>query len=156
MSAIIRISKWLRVVSAAALTFLLFLTVLDVTLRAVWKPIVGVYELVSLSGAVVIVFVLPLTSWEKGHVYMDLLVDHVSAGTQRLLYVITRVLVVLFFLTLGIALLVLADEFKTAGELLLTLKLPVYPMTYVISGICFLQAVVVFFDILRTYGGNHE
>ncbi len=156
MSAIIRISKWLRVISAAALTFLLFITVLDVALRAVWKPIVGVYELVSLSGAVVIAFVLPLTSWEKGHVYMDLLVDHVSAGAQRLLYVITRVLVVLFFLTLGIALLVLADEFRTAGELLLTLKIPVYPMTSVMSGICFLQTVVVFFDILRTWGGSHE
>ena len=50
MSAIIRISKWLRVISAAALTFLLFITVLDVALRAVWKPITGVYELVSLSG----------------------------------------------------------------------------------------------------------
>ena len=156
MSAIIRISKWLRVISAAALTFLLLITVLDVVLRAVWKPVVGVYELVSLSGAVVIAFMLPLTSLEKGHVYMDLLVDHVSAGAQRLLYVITRVLVVLFFLTLATALLVLADEFKTAGELLLTLKIPVYPMTYVMSGICLLQAVVVFFDILRTYGGDHE
>ena len=87
---------------------------------------------------------------------MDLLFDRVSAGAQRLLYVTTRVLVLLFFVTLGIALLVLAEEFKTSGELLLTLKLPVYPMTYVISAICFLQAVVVFFDILRTFGGNHE
>jgi TRAP-type C4-dicarboxylate transport system permease small subunit len=156
VSAIVLISKWLRSISAVALTFLLSLTVLDVILRAVWKPIVGVYEIVSLSGAVVIAFALPLTSWEKGHVYMDFVIDRLSDGTQRVFYVATRVLVILFFVTLGIALLVLAAEFKSSGELLLTLKFPVYPMTYVISGICFLQAVVVFFDILRELGGKHE
>jgi TRAP-type C4-dicarboxylate transport system permease small subunit len=156
MNAIVLISKWLRSVSAVALTFLLSVTVLDVILRAVWKPIVGVYELVSLSGAIVIACVLPLTSWEKGHVYMDFVTDRLSGGTQRVVYVGTRALVILFFITLGIALFVLAAEFKSSGELLLTLKFPVYPMTYVISGICFLQSVIVFFDILRELGGKHE
>jgi TRAP-type C4-dicarboxylate transport system permease small subunit len=156
VSAIVLVSKWLRSVSAVALTFLLTVTVLDVVLRAVWKPIVGVYELVSYSGAVVIAFALPLTSWEKGHVYMDFVVDRLSDSTQRVFYVATRVLVILFFVTLGIALLVLAAEFKSSGELLLTLKFPVYPMTYVISGICFLQSVVIFFDILRELGGKNE
>jgi TRAP-type C4-dicarboxylate transport system permease small subunit len=156
VSAIVLVSKWLRSVSAVALTFLLTVTVLDVVLRAVWKPIVGVYELVSYSGAVVIAFALPLTSWEKGHVYMDFVVDRLSDGAKRVFYVATRVLVILFFVTLGIALLVLAAEFKSSGELLLTLKFPVYPMTYVISGICFLQSVVIFFDILRELGGKNE
>lgn len=156
MRAIVLVSKWLRAISAAILTFLLCVTVLDVILRAIWKPIVGVYELVSLSGAILIAFALPLTSWEKGHVYMDMLFDSLSHGAQRFMYVATRILVILFFITLCIALFVLAEEFKTSGELLLTLKWPVYPITYVISGICLLQSVVVFFDILRALGDNNE
>lgn len=156
MNAIVLLGRGLRSISAVVLTFLFCVTVLDVVMRAVWQPIVGVYEMVSLSGAIVIVFALPLTSWNNGHVYMDFVVDRLSHRAKTFFYILTRIMVILLFIALGVALFVLAEEFRTSGELLLTLQWPVYPLTYVIGVICFLQVVVVFFDILRTIGGKKD
>ncbi len=154
MRIIVAVSRWLRAVSAAVLTFLFCVTVLDVIMRIFWKPLTGVYELVSMSGAIVIVFALPLSMLDSAHVYMDFVVDRLRERAQRVLAIITRIMVIVFFIILGVALFVLADEFRTSGELFLTLKWPVYPITYAIGATCFLQAVVVFFDILRRIGGR--
>ena len=45
MRIIVAVSRWLRAVSAAVLTFLFCVTVLDVIMRIFWKPLTGVYEL---------------------------------------------------------------------------------------------------------------
>ncbi len=49
----------------------MLLTVADVVLRLLGRPIVGTYELVALGGAVAIGLSLPLTSWVRGHIYVD-------------------------------------------------------------------------------------
>ncbi len=154
MNAIVSLSRCLRAISAVVLTFLFSVTVLDIIMRAIGKPLVGVYELVSLSGAIVIVFALPLSSWDNGHVFMDFVVDRLPEGAKHVMEIITRVMVILLFIVLGVALFVLSEEFRTSGELLLTLKWPVYPIIYLIGAMCFLQAVVVFFDIVRRIGGR--
>ena len=66
-----RISAILNIVAAAALTFMMFLTVVDVALRAGGRPIVGVYEIVGLTLAVVVGFSLAQVSLDGAHVYMD-------------------------------------------------------------------------------------
>ncbi len=152
MKVIILISRSLRAAGAVVLTFLFSITMLDVILRAVWKPVTGVYELVSLSGAIVVVFALPVTSLENGHVFMDVVIDRLSPAGKKAMYALTRIMVMLLFIVLGVALFVLADEFATSGELLLTLKWPVYPMTYVVGVICFIQSVVICFDLIRSLG----
>ena len=68
MRIIVAVSRWLRAVSAVVLTFLFCVTVLDVVMRIFWKPLSGVYELVSMSGAIIIVFALPLSMLDNAHV----------------------------------------------------------------------------------------
>ena len=109
MRIIVAVSRWLRAVSAAVLTFLFCVTVLDVIMRIFWKPLTGVYELVSMSGAIVIVFALPLSMLDSAHVYMDPPLTSTRASVarngddykddgSRLFYI------------LGVALFVLADD----------------------------------------------
>jgi TRAP-type C4-dicarboxylate transport system permease small subunit len=73
LALIYRLSKLFNFVAEAALTFMMFLTVADVILRSLRRPIVGTYELVAFSGAVVIGFSIPLTSWMRGHVWVDII-----------------------------------------------------------------------------------
>jgi len=70
-------SKWLAVVAGAALTFMMFLTVADVVLRAGGRPIMGTYEIVGFLLALVIGFSIPIVSLNKKHIYMDF-VDRLS------------------------------------------------------------------------------
>ncbi len=55
-------------IGGIALMFIMVLTVLDVVLRYLGSPILGSYELASLSGAAIVGFALPRTSLEKVHV----------------------------------------------------------------------------------------
>ena len=68
---IFRISKVMDVVGGVVLSLMMLITVTDVILRFVGKPITGTYELVFLGGAVVIGCAIPRTSWEGGHVNVD-------------------------------------------------------------------------------------
>ncbi len=58
------------------------LTVMDVILRALRRPILGTYELVAFSGAVVIGFSVPLTSWLRGHIFVDFFILRFSQGKK--------------------------------------------------------------------------
>jgi TRAP-type C4-dicarboxylate transport system permease small subunit len=75
-----KLSITTQVIAALALAFMLILTLSEVILRALGKPIVGSYELISLTGGIVIGFAIPYTSWVKGHVYVDFLLEFKAKG----------------------------------------------------------------------------
>ncbi len=70
MSKVRGVSRFLNVIAGIALTFMMSLTVADVILRYFKRPIVGTYELVALSGVVVVGFAVPFTSWQRGNISM--------------------------------------------------------------------------------------
>ena len=77
------LSGWLQRVAGASLVFLMALTVLDVVLRAAGRPIPGVYELVGFAGALAIGLAMPATSWARGHVHVDSLLNRLPPGGRR-------------------------------------------------------------------------
>ena len=80
-----QISRYINVVAGIAITFIMLLTVADVILRIFRKPIVGTYELVGFSGAIVIGFAIPLTSWMRGAYLRRFLRPEIfSEGTKDL------------------------------------------------------------------------
>ncbi|MCX5803419.1 MAG: TRAP transporter small permease, partial [Proteobacteria bacterium] len=58
----LRVTKVLNIVGGTALTLMMFLTVADVLMRAGGHPILGTYEMVALSLAIVIGFSIPKVS----------------------------------------------------------------------------------------------
>jgi TRAP-type C4-dicarboxylate transport system permease small subunit len=94
LSKVKGISRFLNIIAGISLTFLMLLTVGDVILRYFRRPIVGTYELVAFSGAVVIGFSLPFTSWMKGHVNVDFLILRFSQKVRNVFNIITRCLVI--------------------------------------------------------------
>ncbi len=151
-----QLSRIVNVVAGVSLTFLMLLTVADVILRRFKIPIVGTYELVAFSGAVVIGFSLPLTSWMRGHIYVDFFIQKFSKKVQAIFNVATRILVIGLFIMIGWNLIKYAMDLQKSGEVSLTLRLPFYPVAYGVGICCFIQCLVIFCDIVKIFGGEYE
>ena len=156
MSKISGISRFLNVIAGVSLSFLMCLTIGDVILRMFKRPIVGTYELVAFSGAVVIGFSLPFTSWLRGHVYVDFLILKFSQKTRNIFNILTRCLVIWLFLMIGWNLIDYGMDLYKSGEVSLTLRIPFYPVAYGIGICCFFQCLVFLCDILKIRGGKYE
>jgi TRAP-type C4-dicarboxylate transport system permease small subunit len=149
-------SKFLNVVGGIALTVMMFLTVADVLMRAAGHPILGAYELASLLLAVVIGFSLPKVSLDRGHVYMEIVLEKLSARQKAIMNTFTRLLCIALFLIVGYNLFQVGNEFHTSGEVSSTLKLPFFPVAYGVGVCCFLECLVFVSDIFKIWRGQYE
>ena len=155
-SILLRVSKILSYVGGAALTFMMLLTVADVILRAGGRPILGTYEIVAFSLAIVIGFTIPQVSLDRGHVFMEIVLDKVSERSKAILNTFTRILCIILFAIVGYNLLLVGNELVTSGEVSSTLKLPFYPIAYGVGVCCFIECFVFIFDIVRIWRGENE
>jgi len=151
-----RLTRYFLIVGEIALTFMMFLTVADVILRSFRRPIVGTYEIVAFSAAVAIGFSLPLTSWMRGHVYVDLFTEKLSAKTRNLLNIATRCIVLVLFSLIGWRLMKYGINLHRVKEVSMTLQLPFFPVAYGLAACCFTQCLVMFCDIVKIFGGTYE
>jgi len=150
------ISRFLNVIAGMSLTFLMLLTISDVILRFFKRPIVGTYELVAFSGAVVIGFSLPFTSWMRAHIFVDFFIIKFSKRVRNIFNITTRCIVIVLFFLIGWNLIKYAIDLQKSGEVSLTLQIPFYPVAYGIGICCFIQCLVMFCDILKIFGGEYE
>jgi TRAP-type C4-dicarboxylate transport system permease small subunit len=151
-----KISRWMNAIAAVALGFMILLTVADVILRYFKRPIIGTYEMVALSGAVIIGFSLPFTSMMKGHVNVDFLTLKLSPKGRRISNSITKCLGIILFLIIGWNLILLGMDFHKVGEVTPTRHLPIYPVLYGVGICCFFEAFVLFCDIVKILGRKDE
>jgi len=151
-----KLSRWMNVISGAALIFMILLTVTDVILRSFRAPVVGTFELVAFSGAVVIGFSLPFTSWLRGHIYVDFLILELPLRARRIANIFTRCLGIGLFLVIASNLIILGMELYNSGEVSPTLHVPFYLVVYGIGICCFVQCLVLVCDIVKIIGGQYE
>lgn len=151
-----KLSRLINFISGVSLTFIMFLTVADIILRSFRKPIVGTFEIVAFSGAIVIGFSLPYTSWVRGHVYTDFLVARFSEKARNMFSLLTRVMGIMLFFILGIELIKYGLDLRKAREVSPTLMMPFYPVAYGLGVCSFIQCLVLLCDILKISGGKHE
>ena len=153
---LLRVSKILGYIGGAALTFMMFLTVADVLMRAGGRPSLGTYEMVALSLAIVIGFTIPKVSLDRGHVYMEIVLDKLSKRNKAIVNTFTRILCLILFAIVGYNLFLIGSELHTAGEVSSTLKLPFFPIAYFVGVCCFIECFVFIFDIVRIWRGEYE
>ncbi len=151
-----KLGKLMQVISGIALTFIMLLTVTDVAGRLVGHPVDGTFELVGLGGAVVIGFALPITSWLRGHIFVDFLYQKAPPAFQRALHVCTRIIVLVMFVFIGWNLIKLGYKLYITGEVTLTRQLPFYPIAYGLGVCCFIQCLVALCEICKVAGGTYE
>jgi len=150
------LSRFFNVIAGISLTFLMLLTVMDVILRALKRPIVGTYELVAFSGAVAIGFAVPLTSWLRGHIFVDFFILRFSQKVRNIFNITTRCLVIVLFFLIGWNLINYGMDLQKSGEVSLTLQMPFYPVAYGVAVCCFVQCLVLICDVIKILGGKYE
>jgi TRAP-type C4-dicarboxylate transport system permease small subunit len=146
-----KISESLSIVSGIAATFVMLLTVADVLGRMIKHPIVGSYEIIALTGAILIGFGMPFTTASGSHVFMELLIKKLPRSIATGMNVATRILCIILFAVAGVNVFRFAGELTRAGEVSPTLKIPVYPFAYMFGVCCFLQCLVFVFAIFRYF-----
>jgi len=151
-----KLSKWMNVIAGVALTFMILLTVTDVILRSFRKPIIGTYELVAFSGAMIIGFSIPFTSWLKGHIYVDFFILKLPQTGRKIFNIVTKCLGIGLFFIISSNLMILGMDLYKSGEVSPTLHIPFYLIIYGIGICCFIQCLVLLCDIVKVFGGKYE
>jgi len=149
-------SKLLNLIAGIALTFMMFLTVADVLLRAGGHPIIGTYEIVALLLALVIGFGIPQASLDKGHVNMEFLLEKFSKRGKDVMNTFTRMLCIILFAFIGYNLFNVGAGFHASGEVSATIKIPFYPVAYGVAVCCLLECVVFIFDVVIIWSHKYE
>ena len=150
------VSKLLNIIAGIAVTVMMLLTVADVLLRAGGHPIIGTYEIVALLLALVIGFGIPQVSLDRGHVYMDFLLEKLSRRGKKVMNTMSRLFCITLFLPLGYNLFNVGARFHASGEVSATIKIPFYPVAYGVAVCCLLECCVFIFDIVRIWRGQYE
>jgi TRAP-type C4-dicarboxylate transport system permease small subunit len=150
------LSRVMQVVAGIFLVFMMLLTTFDVILRIFSRPIIGTYEMVALSGGIVVGFSVPITSWVRGQIFVDFFYQKFPKKTQDLFNYATRVMSLLLFLFTAWNLLKMATDMYRSGEVSLTLQLPFYPVAYGIGFAFFVQILVLIVDMQKIAGGEYE
>ncbi len=146
----------LNVIASAALTFMMFLTVADIIMRAFGRPLVGTYEVVSLALALVIGFGIPRVSMDRGHVYMEILVEKLSIRNKAIMNTCTRIVCIMLFALIAYNLFSIGNEFHASGEVSPTIKLPFFPIAYAVGVCCYIECLVFVHDIVLIWRGQYE
>jgi TRAP-type C4-dicarboxylate transport system permease small subunit len=156
LSRVKGLSRFLNLIAGITLAFMMSLTVADIILRLFRRPIIGTFDIVTFSGAVVIGFSIPLTSWMRGHVYTDFLILTFSQKTRNVFNIVTRCLGIGLFIMIGWNLIKYGMDLYKTGEVSPTLEIPFYPIAYGMAICCFVQCLVLLCDILKILGGEYE
>ncbi len=137
-------------VGGLGLAIMMLVTLTDVVMRYMGRPIFGSMEIVCFTSAVVIGFAIPYTSWTKGHIIVDFLLEMMSPGAVRIFQIVTRLMGIALFLFAGYNFIVYSFDLIRSGEVTPGFRIPHYPITFGLSAACFLQAITLFCDLLNT------
>jgi len=152
-----RLSQFMGVIAGTTLVFVMLLTVLDVILRYFGYPIIGVYDLVALGGGIIIGFSMPLAAERKVHVFMEMALQANSRTAQRVLSLVTRLIVFGISFLVAWNLIRLGLGFRETGEVSLTIQIVYYPIAIGLGVCFFIQMLVILVEILEGFSGTeHE
>lgn len=159
MMLISHVSKFLRVIGAVLLTGMMFLTVTDVILRYLGRPVLGSYEMIAMAGALVIGFILPQNSLADQNVCVDSLVNTTPPLVKKLFMIGRRILGVALFLLLAYGMFRKAAELNEVGEVSNVLHIPLSILGYGLAVCLFVEAIVLMCLLGRALsvgGANNE
>jgi TRAP-type C4-dicarboxylate transport system permease small subunit len=142
-----------QVVAGVGLAFMMALTVADITMRMLGRPIVGAIELISFSGAVVIGFAVPYSSWMRAHVIVDFVTQRLSLRGKRIMEFVTKLVGLILFLFIGVNFILYGLTLMKTGEVSAGLRIPYYPITFGLALSCFLESLTLFAGLLRAARG---
>ncbi len=151
-----KLSGYMAVIAGVTLMVVMLLTVTDVILRYFGYPITGVYDYVTLGGAIIIGFSIPYAAQNRVHVFMEMLQQIHTRLTKQILDALTRAMAFGISMFIAWNLVKLGMGFRITGEASLTVQVAYYPIAIGL-GICFLLQTLVFaVQLIDVFSGGRD
>lgn len=144
------INKVLLFLAGCFLIGLIMLTCANVILRLLWKPLMGTFELIRYSVAIVTALALGYTQLREGYVAVDILVLKFSAKTRKMLNAINSLTCMIFFMIVTWQIAKYATKLLKTGEVTETLEIIYYPFTYGAALGCAFLCLAFLVDFLKS------
>ncbi len=146
-----------HVLAGLGLAFMILLTLTDILMRGLGRPIVGSIELVCFSGAIVIGFAIPYSSLAQVHIFVDFLIKRLPPRWNTCLKALTTAMGSLLFLLIGYNFVLYGLDLIRTGEVSAGLKIPYYPITFGLALSCLLESVTLLCQLGKLLGrGRNE
>lgn len=156
MNAFWKIIEWisdkLKMLGAACLVGMTFLTCADVVGRFFRHPIFGSVEIVGFMATMAVAMALPYTDKVRGHVGVEILVRVFSERTQAVIDLCTRILSLGLFGLVTWRMTLYAHTMQKSGEVSISLELPEYMIIYATSFCFLIFSLIIFQDIIDNIG----
>jgi TRAP-type C4-dicarboxylate transport system permease small subunit len=146
------LSKVLVYFGAAFLAIMMFLTTSDVAMRYFFnRPISGAFDLTEYMMAIVFAFGLPYCIVQKGHIKVDIMMEHLSEKVQTIIMAITTPLGLGLFGLIAWQSLQYVQIQCDTNIMSSVLHIPRYPFVAVlfVGYTCF--AIVLLADVLKLF-----
>ncbi|WP_269580647.1 TRAP transporter small permease [Roseibium sp. Sym1] len=152
-----RLCYWLAFTSGAALVGVTLLMVIDVIGRYVFNsPLTFAVETIELLMGLSIAFGLALTTYNRGHIRVDLLTQVVSPRLRKVLDLLADLTSIVFFALIAWKTLDKAGQSLRDGLYTQILGLPVYPVVYLMSAGATVAALAAAVHFFRAPAGQEE
>jgi TRAP-type C4-dicarboxylate transport system permease small subunit len=156
LDGVLRLNEVMQAIASVALTFIVLLTTMDVILRLFRMPIPGSVEIIAIAGGILLGFTVPITSWMRGHISVDFVLNWLPERAKDAVNVVTRCIAIFLVLLIGWNCAKIGSGFRKGAEVSGTLEIPLYPVAYALA-VCFLVlALVLVCDIIKIRGGTYE
>jgi TRAP-type C4-dicarboxylate transport system permease small subunit len=145
------ISQRFNLVAACAIFAMMVLTCTDVVMRYFGRPIPGCFDVIRLLSVVAIAFAMAYIQVQRGHTSVELVTSHLSARSKKVVDSIAYLLSLGLFILLARESFVYARRLWLANEVFMTLKMPIFPLVYVIAIGSILLCLVLLADIIKSF-----
>lgn len=143
-------SQKLDVVAGIALVGMMALISGNVLCRAVWRPIMGTYEVTAFLASMTISFALANCAVNKGHIALTLFVDRMPPRVRAVFDTLVSIIGALLYLVLAWEVTKYASHMKQTGEVSLTMEIPFYPFIYGVALGLLMLALVSLVSIFQS------
>ena len=143
-----RILELMKIVGAACLVSMMFLTCADVIGRLFGHPIFGSVEIVGFMATLAVVMALPYTHKVEGHIGVEIFVRLFSEKTQTKIEICTGILSLALFAIVTWRMWIYGGTMKESGEVSMNLEFPEHYVIFVAAICLLIFALIILQDIL--------
>jgi TRAP-type C4-dicarboxylate transport system permease small subunit len=145
------IQNKMKIIAAACLMIMVFLTCINVVGRLCSYPIFGTEELVAIFATFAVALTLPYAHKKDAHIGVEILMRLFSKKNQKLVKFITDILAFGLFIIVTWRMSLYAHTIQKSGEVSMNLGLPEYYVIYIVSFCFFIFTMFIFKDIIRFF-----
>ena len=147
-----KIIQWMldkmKIIGAACLVGMTFLTCADVVGRAFGHPIFGSVEIVGFMATLAVVMAMPYTHQVQGHIGVEILVRLLSDKTQTIIDICTGMISLILFAIVSWRMAVYARTMQDSGEVSMNLELPEHVIIYLTAFCLVVFTLIILKDII--------